>query len=125
MPRHGPPSPSHGERLTHVTARSLADEAFSHLPELSIIKTPLTSPCNSPSHYHVEYRVYNYRFLSSGRIIRGDGWGWLDYSILLGLIGSGVLDVPDTWYHRLVVTPHIVCVVTLLRLKALPDSYTS
>lgn len=39
--------------------------------ELEIISTPLTSP-NQAS--HVEYRVYNYQTLKTGRIVRGDGW---------------------------------------------------
>jgi hypothetical protein len=39
--------------------------------ELEIISTPLTS---SDQARHVEYRVYNYQTLKTGRIVRGDGW---------------------------------------------------
>ena len=53
-------------------------------PELEVISTQVTGQDGQPK--HVEYRVYNYRSLNSGRVLRGDTWGLLDGVIVAALI---------------------------------------
>lgn len=41
--------------------------------QLTLIDTRLSDTRDGPR--HIEYRVYNWRKLDSGRVWRGDGWG--------------------------------------------------
>lgn len=53
--------------------------------QLCVVETPLTGTPEGPK--HVEYRVYNWRRLSSGRLVRGDGsdLGWV-MALLVSLL---------------------------------------
>ena len=60
----------------NVGATTIRQPIAAH-PQLCIIETPLVSADLSsfnhcPRHMHTEYRIYNWRRLLSGRIIRGD-----------------------------------------------------
>ncbi len=87
MPSHAP-SPTSSSSPTSSPPSGLGASEIQPLsathPQLSILSTPLTSDPDGP--IHVEYRVYNYRRLPSGRVNRGDGWGLMDFLWGVGLI---------------------------------------
>ena len=63
MPSHASVSPVPSQEIRPLPLHS----------QLAILTTPLTAEPDGPK--HVEYRVYNYRRLRTGRIVRGDGLG--------------------------------------------------
>ncbi|WRT69292.1 uncharacterized protein IL334_006276 [Kwoniella shivajii] len=76
----------HHSQPTRTITRPLVNH-----PQLEIISTPVTiglvdnETNSSDTLLQVEYRVYNYKQLDGGRIIRGDGWNLLTILVFIGL----------------------------------------
>jgi phosphatidylinositol glycan class H protein len=122
MPYHDTSSSAYSPAPLVTNVQPLAQH-----PQLQVIQSPLSFHSES-SGTHIEYRAYNYRYLPSGRLVRGDGWniwaimlslalGWLIWgeaiegklSLPQGCI-AGVLDA--TWLYSMIPAILLVCVQT-------------
>ncbi|EIW65799.1 hypothetical protein TREMEDRAFT_74924 [Tremella mesenterica DSM 1558] len=86
MPTRSPPSPSQHRPLPDLNPlpsqpHVKRETPLKNQPEFIVHSIPLDTKIDSTSNY-VEYKVYNFQTLRSGRIIRNDGWNIGDLLVI-------------------------------------------